>query len=52
LNDRYAVSGAQATATFLGALTKGWEEWEKEKPALRDLNSDATAICTTDGECN
>ena len=34
LNDRYAVSGAQATETFLGALNKAWGEWEKEKPAL------------------
>lgn len=26
LNDRYAVSGAQATETFLGALEKAWAE--------------------------
>jgi predicted DsbA family dithiol-disulfide isomerase len=52
LNDRYAISGAQATETFPGALTKGWGEWEKEKPALQDLNSDATVVCTADGECN
>jgi predicted DsbA family dithiol-disulfide isomerase len=30
LNDRYAVSGAQATETFLGALSTAWGEWEKE----------------------
>ncbi|MGZ8523687.1 MAG: DsbA family oxidoreductase [Chitinophagaceae bacterium] len=30
-NDRYAVSGAQATETFSGALNQAWEEWEKEK---------------------
>lgn len=30
LNDRYAVSGAQAAETFLGALQKSWNEWEKE----------------------
>jgi predicted DsbA family dithiol-disulfide isomerase len=44
LNDRYAVSGAQATETFLGALNKAWGEWEKEKSALNDLNSDSPAI--------
>lgn len=52
LNDRYAVSGAQATETFLGALNKAWKEWEKERPALQDLNTNTEAICTTDGECN
>ena len=26
IDDKYAVSGAQATATFLGALNKAWEE--------------------------
>ncbi len=30
LNDRYAVSGAQATDTFAGALEKAYGEWEKE----------------------
>ena len=30
LNDRYAVSGAQATETFAGALEKAFSEWEKE----------------------
>jgi len=30
-NDRYAVSGAQPTETFLGAFDKAWGEWEKEK---------------------
>jgi predicted DsbA family dithiol-disulfide isomerase len=31
LNDRYAISGAQATETFLGALNTAWAEWDKEK---------------------
>ena len=31
-NDRYTISGAQSTETFLGALDKSWGEWEKEKP--------------------
>ena len=29
-NDRYAVSGAQSTETFLGALNKSWQERERE----------------------
>jgi predicted DsbA family dithiol-disulfide isomerase len=52
LNDRYELSGAQATETFLGALNKAWGEWEKERPAWQDLNTDTAAICTTDGDCN
>jgi len=53
LNDRYAVSGAQASETFLGALNKAWGEWEKERPAsLTDVSSDNASVCTTDGDCN
>jgi predicted DsbA family dithiol-disulfide isomerase len=51
LNDRYAVSGAQATETFLGALHKAWREWEKERPAVQELNSDTEAVCNADGDC-
>ncbi|MEP7372645.1 MAG: DsbA family oxidoreductase [Chitinophagaceae bacterium] len=51
LNDRYAVSGAQATETFLGALNKAWGEWEKERPALQNLNTSTEVICATDGDC-
>lgn len=29
-NDRYAVSGAQETATFLRALSQSWNEWSAE----------------------
>lgn len=32
LNDRYAVSGAQATETFAGALDKAWSEWAQDNP--------------------
>lgn len=49
-NDRYAVSGAQAPETFLGALTKAWSEWEKEKPVLKDITGTADS-CSTNGEC-
>lgn len=53
LNDRYAVSGAQASETFLGALNKAWGEWKKEGPAsLTDIDNGNVAVCTTEGECN
>jgi len=53
LNDRYAVSGAQASETFLGALNKAWGEWKNERPAsLTDVDNGNAAVCTTDGECN
>lgn len=53
LNDRYAVSGAQASETFLGALNKAWGEWKKEGPAsLTDVDNGNAAVCTTDGDCN
>jgi predicted DsbA family dithiol-disulfide isomerase len=52
LNDRYAVSGAQAVETFAGALDTAWAEWKKEPPALQDRsNTDAAAVCSTEGEC-
>jgi len=54
LNDRYAVSGAQASETFLGALNKAYGEWkkERERPGIKEINSNDAAICTTDEECN
>ena len=51
-NDRYAVSGAQASETFAGALTKAYGEWEKEKPALNEITGDDGIVCTPEGECN
>jgi protein disulfide-isomerase len=45
INNKYAVSGAQAPATFLGALQKAWKEYETEKP-VEVLNGDA---CSVDG---
>lgn len=51
MNDRYSVSGAQATETFLGALNKAWREWEKERPVIQYPGSDAEVVCDTDGEC-
>lgn len=52
LNDKYAVSGAQASETFLGALQKAWGEYEKDKPALTNLGDSSNAACSIDGECN
>lgn len=51
-NDRYAVSGAQATETFLGALNKSWSEWNAEhnKPEL--LEGATGAACGPDGLCD
>ncbi len=51
-NDRYAVSGAQATETFSGAITKAYEEVKKEKPALKEITGDGDIVCTPEGECN
>lgn len=51
-NEKYAVSGAQPTETFLNALQKVWEE-EQQKPALQPLNpkDSKTSYCTDEG-CN
>lgn len=51
LNQRYAVSGAQAPETFLGALDTAWTEWRQTQPALTDLSAD-TPACDVDGNCN
>ncbi|WP_276504257.1 DsbA family oxidoreductase [Terrimonas pollutisoli] len=42
-NDRYAVTGAQASETFLGALTKAWGEWEKQQSELKEIGGDVEA---------
>jgi predicted DsbA family dithiol-disulfide isomerase len=46
LNNKYAVSGAQASETFLGALQKAWSE-TIQKPEIID-----GAVCTPDGKCD
>lgn len=48
-NDRYAVSGAHPTATFLGALQQSWKEFEEENKLII-LNEGAS--CSTDGQCD
>jgi predicted DsbA family dithiol-disulfide isomerase len=45
LNDKYAISGAQASETFLGALQQAYSEIEK--PETID-----GAVCTPDGNCD
>jgi predicted DsbA family dithiol-disulfide isomerase len=51
LDRKYAVSGAQQPETFLGALEKSFEEWEKENPTLLLTFADG-ATCTPDGACD
>ena len=40
-NNRYTVTGAQASETFLGALSQAWGEWEKEHNELKEMGDDA-----------
>jgi hypothetical protein len=49
-NDKYAVSGAQPSETFAGALQQAWSEYEKENPTLTVLGNDA-ATCELGGDC-
>lgn len=45
LNDKYAVSGAQASETFLGALQQAYSE-------ISTTEKIDGAVCTPDGECD
>ena len=45
LDRKYAISGAQDSNTFLQALTKTWEEKQKEQ--ITKMNDGA--VCTPDG---
>ncbi|MBY0123025.1 DsbA family oxidoreductase [Bacillus sp. S/N-304-OC-R1] len=51
INNKYAISGAQAPETFMGALQKVWEE-ESAAPVFQDLSGEAAdeAACV-DGSC-
>jgi predicted DsbA family dithiol-disulfide isomerase len=49
INQKYAISGAQPTETFMGALQKVWEE-EFASPVLQDLSTEEDASCA-DGSC-
>lgn len=48
-NDKYAVSGAQATETFLSALNKSWSEWDKVSGAMNTTGKGNT--CEPGGDC-
>lgn len=48
-NNKYAVSGAQPTEVFLGALRQSWGEFEKENKIVL-LNEGAS--CSVDGNCD
>lgn len=50
LDNKYAVSGAQATETFAGALAKAWEESDNRRKPV-SLNSSANDSCSVDGNC-
>jgi predicted DsbA family dithiol-disulfide isomerase len=51
INSKYAISGAQPTATFAGALQKVWEE-ENPTPVLQDLSTvSAEDASCLDGNC-
>lgn len=47
-NDKYAVSGAQPVETFLGALQRSWDEYEKTK---QPIMFEEGPSCSADGEC-
>lgn len=51
LDNKYAVSGAQPSETFLQALTQAWTEYEKANPKLTVVGGDAT-VCEPGGDCN
>lgn len=50
-NDRYAVSGAQAAETFLGALQKSWGEWKSENKQPELLEGNTGEACGPEGDC-
>ncbi|MBS4196940.1 DsbA family oxidoreductase [Lederbergia citri] len=49
-NQKYAISGAQPSESFLGALEKVWQD-ENSAPILQDLSEDANGASCEDGSC-
>lgn len=49
-NRKYAVSGAQESQTFLGAIETSFSEWKKAMEASKLITVEG-AVCTMDGEC-
>jgi predicted DsbA family dithiol-disulfide isomerase len=50
-NDRYAVSGAQATETFLGALRQSFSEFAASSHSASNPETQASGVCTPGGDC-
>jgi predicted DsbA family dithiol-disulfide isomerase len=50
INRKYAISGAQSSETFLGALHKAWNE-DRPLTVLNDPNSNAANAACADGVC-
>ena len=50
LNDRYAVTGAQPSETFHGALTQAWNEWDKQHSQFKEIGGDAE-VCKPRESC-
>ncbi|GAB3330955.1 DsbA family oxidoreductase [Larkinella ripae] len=49
-NQKYAVSGAQAPETFLGALKKSFGEWTDAKATVSPVTIEGP-VCTPKGDC-
>lgn len=49
-NHKYAVSGAQAPDTFLGALNKAFGEWQDANTTTKPVTIEGPT-CTPDGDC-
>jgi len=48
IDRKYAVSGAQATETFVQALNQSYTEWKKENTQFTTIQGE---VCSTDGDC-
>jgi predicted DsbA family dithiol-disulfide isomerase len=48
LNNKYAISGAQAVPVFEETLEKAFNEWQKENPKLEIIEGES---CGPDGNC-
>jgi predicted DsbA family dithiol-disulfide isomerase len=48
IDRKYAVSGAQATETFVQALGQSYNEWKKENTQFTTIQGE---VCSTDGDC-
>jgi predicted DsbA family dithiol-disulfide isomerase len=48
IDRKYAVSGAQASETFVQALGQSYNEWKKENTQFTTIQGE---VCSTDGDC-